>query len=120
VNSGRKQGIRPVKPAGADSENQNTGVVMSKDKAVRKTGFFTRLEKGLREFYVAPYRQSFARAQRDEDDLFMLMLFSESLGVPNPAAFYTLELLPVAYDRFHDWHRRMGMERSPLDHISCC
>ena len=83
-------------------------------------GFFTRLENGLREFYIAPYRQSFARAQRDEDDLFMLMVFSESLGVPNPATFYTLELLPVAYDRFHDWHRRMGMERSPLDHISCC
>ena len=30
------------------------------------------------------------------------------------------KLLPVVYDRFHDWHRRMGMERSPLEHISCC
>ena len=49
-------------------------------------GFFTRIERGLREFYVAPYRQSFARAQRDEDDLFMLMVFAETLGVPNPAA----------------------------------
>ncbi|HAV06941.1 MAG TPA: DNA helicase, partial [Pseudomonas sp.] len=24
------------------------------------------------------------------------------------------------YERFHDWHRRMGMEHSPLDHIACC
>ena len=85
-----------------------------------RDSLLTRLEKGLRDYYAAPYRRSFARAQRDEDDLFMLLVMAESLGVPNPAAFYTLELLPVVYDRFHDWHQRMGMERSPLDHISCC
>ena len=85
-----------------------------------KPKLFTRISEALREFYIAPYRQSFARAQRDEDDLFMLLIMSETLGVPNPAAFYTLELLPVIYDRFHDWHKRMGMERSPLDHVHCC
>ncbi len=89
--------------------------------AMVKAGqLWRKIEKGVREFYVAPYRQSFARAQRDEDDLFMLMVFSESLGVPNPATYYTMELLPVVYDRFHEWHHRMGMEKSPLDHISCC
>ncbi|NYZ63704.1 cory-CC-star protein [Luteimonas deserti] len=79
-----------------------------------------RLSAGLREFYAAPYRRTFARAQRDEDDLFMLMVFSESLGVPSPVGYYTLELMPVMYERFHDWHRRMGLERSPLDHVACC
>jgi hypothetical protein len=79
-----------------------------------------RLAAGLREFYIAPYRRTFARARRDEEDLFMLLVFAESLGVPNPAGCYTLELMPVMYERFHDWHRRMGMERSPLDHIGCC
>ena len=85
-----------------------------------KLSWIKRLEKGLHEFYVAPYRRSFARAQRDEDDLFMLLVFAETLGVPNPAAFYTMEMLPLIYDRFHEWHVRMGMEKSPLDHISCC
>lgn len=89
------------------------------NKAKAKS-FLQKLEQGLHEFYVAPYRRSFARAQRDEDDLFMLLVFAESMGVPNPAAFYTLELLPVVYDRFHEWHLRMGMERSPLDHVGCC
>ena len=79
-----------------------------------------KVEKRLHDYYVAPYRRSFARAQRDEEDLFMLLLFADSLGVPNPATFYTLELLPLMFDRFHEWHKRMGMERSPLDHISCC
>jgi len=79
-----------------------------------------RLNDNLYEFYVAPYRRTFARAQRDEEDLFMLLVFAESLGVPNPAAYYTMELLPVVYERFHEWHKRMGMERSPLDHVHCC
>ena len=69
----------------------------------KSKSFLTRLEEGLREYYM-----------------FMMLVFSESLGIPNPATYYTMELLPVVYDRFHDWHRRMGMERSPLDHMSCC
>ncbi|MCD1144646.1 DNA helicase [Kocuria sp. LUK] len=79
-----------------------------------------RLRADLHEFYVAPYRRTFARAERDEEDLFMMLVLSEALGVPNPAGYYTAELLPVVYDRFHDWHRRMGMDRSPLEHVSCC
>ena len=85
-----------------------------------KPSLLKRIEQGLYEYYVTPYRRSIARAGRDEEDLFMLLVFAESMGVPNPAAFYTLELLPVVYERFHEWHKRMGMERSPLDHVNCC
>lgn len=74
----------------------------------------------LSEFYQAPYRGAIARAKRDEDDLFMLFVFAEAMGVPNPAGFYTLELLPLMYEKFHDWHKRMGMPHSPLDHFKCC
>jgi hypothetical protein len=79
-----------------------------------------RLVELIREFYVAPHRGAAARARRDEDDLFMLLVFAQAMGVPNPVSYYTLELLPLLYDRFHDWHRRMGMEESPLDHFRCC
>ncbi len=72
------------------------------------------------EYYNAPYRATIARARRDEDDLFMLLVFSEMMGVPNPASYYTMELQPLLMERFHDWHKRMGMERSPLDQIRCC
>jgi hypothetical protein len=47
-------------------------------------------------------------------------VFSELMGVPNPAGYYTLELLPVLWEDFHEWHLRMGMEKSPLDHFRCC
>ena len=72
------------------------------------------------EFYDAPYRGAVARAKRDEDDLFMLLVFSEMMGVPNPVSYYTLELQPLLLERFHEWHVRMGMEQSPLDEFRCC
>ncbi|MGE3273895.1 MAG: cory-CC-star protein [Vicinamibacterales bacterium] len=74
----------------------------------------------LDEYYTAPYRGAVARARRDEDDLFMLFVYSEMLGVPNPASYFTLELQPVLMERFHEWHLRMGMEHSPLDGCRCC
>ncbi len=79
-----------------------------------------RVEALAHEFYTAPYRGAVARCQRDEEDLFMLFVFSEMMGVPNPAAYYTLELQPLLLERFHEWHKRMGMEHSPLDHFRCC
>jgi hypothetical protein len=78
------------------------------------------LAKLLREFYSAPYRGAVARAKRQEDDLFMLLVFSEMVGVPNPASYYTLELQPLLYQDFHEWHKRMGMDHSPLEWFSCC
>lgn len=81
---------------------------------------FNHFSKGLDEFYHAPYRRAFARAYRDEEDFFMLLLFAESLGLDNPVSFYTLELQPLFLESFHDWHISMGMRNSPIDHFGCC
>lgn len=74
----------------------------------------------VHSFYEGRHRGALARERRQEDDLFMLLVFAESMGIENPASYYTLELLPLMYDRFHDWHRRMGMEHSPLEGFRCC
>lgn len=87
---------------------------------VRLRAFIREARELFREFYMAPYRQTIARARRDEEDFFMLLLFSEAMGVPNPASYYTLELLPVVMTGFHSWHTRMGLENSPLGSIRCC
>ena len=72
------------------------------------------------EFYAAPFRGAVARARRQEDDLFMLLVFSEMVGIPNPASYFTLELQPLLYEDFHEWHLRMGMDHSPLEGFRCC
>ncbi|MBV7282287.1 DNA helicase [Corynebacterium sp. TAE3-ERU30] len=81
---------------------------------------FKKVSRGMEEFYVSPYRATFAQAQREEDDLFMMLVLSEALGIDNPASFYTIELLPIIYEDFHAWHTRMGLEHSPVEHIQCC
>lgn len=78
------------------------------------------IREGLAEYYAGPYRQTLAREQRDADDLFALIVLGEALGVPDPAAYYSAELMPLLTADFHAWHRRMGMPRSPLDNMSCC
>ena len=83
-------------------------------------GFWAGLGELLREFYTAPFRGAVAREKRDEDDLFMLLVFSEMVGVPNPANYYTLELQPLLYEDFHEWHKRMGMDHSPIEGFHCC
>ena len=72
------------------------------------------------EIISQPHKSEIKRELRDENDLFLLMCFSELLGIPNPVSFYTLELYPYILDEFHEWHLRMGMEKSPLEHIRCC
>jgi hypothetical protein len=56
----------------------------------------------------------------DLADLFLLLCYMDSLGLPNPAALYLLEVYPTVLEEFHLWHRRMGADRSPLAAFSCC
>lgn len=79
-----------------------------------------RAVRAANDVYSGPYRRTLNRARQEEDDLFLLLVLADGMGVPNPMTYETLELLPVVYDRFHDWHRRMGLDRSPLDNLSCC
>ena len=81
---------------------------------------FERFMALVHEFYEGRHRGALAREMREEDDLFMFLVFAETMGIPNPASYYTLELLPVLYEGFHEWHLRMGMEHSPLDNFRCC
>ena len=62
------------------------------------------------------------RRQRTAElnDLFLLLCFMEAAALPNPATLYLLEVYPYLLDQFHEWHRRMGIEHSPLDNFRCC
>lgn len=49
-----------------------------------------------------------------------MLLIGQALGIPDPAAFYCLELMPYLLEDYHAWHRRVGLERAPPDGFRCC
>lgn len=81
----------------------------------RLRGGWRRFTRFYNEMFFAPYRAAIGRERRDAEDLFLLLAFSDMLGIPNPVSYYTLELLPYMYERFHQWHVRQGLDRSPLE-----
>ena len=54
------------------------------------------------------------------NDLFLLLCFMEAAALPNPATLYLLEVYPYLLEQFHLWHRRMGIEHSPIGSLPCC
>jgi hypothetical protein len=70
--------------------------------------------------FMAPYRSEIYRDYLRERDVFLLLSFSDLLGVPNPVQFYTLELYPELIEQFHEWHLRMGMPHAPEGGFRCC
>lgn len=73
-----------------------------------------------RELFLSRYRREALRELRDTDDFFLFITLSEQMGVSSPVFYYTLELYPYLLEYYHDWHRRMGMDHSPLDRFGCC
>ena len=80
--------------------------------------------QGLGEFIhglaLAGYEKQLREQFMELNDLFMLLCFMELVGLPNPATIYLLEVYPYFLDEFHIWHRRMGMDHSPLGNLPCC
>jgi hypothetical protein len=82
------------------------------------------LRRGLADVLHGAALTRYERALREQtaelNDLFLLLCFMEAAGMPNPATLYLLEVYPYLLEQFHEWHRRMGIERSPLDSLPCC
>jgi hypothetical protein len=79
-----------------------------------------RLADILRGAALGRYEREVRQQTADLNDLFLLLCFMEAAGMPNPATLYLLEIYPYLLEQFHQWHRRMGIERSPLDGLPCC
>jgi hypothetical protein len=80
----------------------------------------THLAEILRGAAFTRYERDLRQQTAELSDLFLLLCFMEAAGMPNPATLYLLEVYPYLLEQFHQWHLRMGMERSPLDSLPCC
>jgi hypothetical protein len=74
----------------------------------------------LRGMALAGHRRQVRAEAIELQDLFLLLWFMDLMGLPNPAALYLVDLHPYLLEEFHVWHRRVGMDRSPLATFSCC
>jgi hypothetical protein len=80
----------------------------------------THLREFLRGAALGRYERELRQQTAELNDLFLLLCFMEAAGMPNPATLYLLEVYPYLLEQFHQWHQRMGIERSPLDGLPCC
>ncbi len=78
------------------------------------------LQEVIREFYRLKFGQTFGREARKLEEVFLFFVISDYFGIPNPYKLLFLEIYPELLEEFHRWHRRMGMERSPLEWLRCC
>jgi hypothetical protein len=78
----------------------------------------------VRDFFhgmaYGQHERELRRQAGELNDLFLLLCYMEIVGLPNPATLYLLDVYPYLLDQFHLWHRRMGMDRSPIGNLPCC
>jgi hypothetical protein len=79
-----------------------------------------RLAEILRGAALVRYEHEVRRQTAELNDLFLLLCFMEATALPNPATLYLLEVYPYLLEQFHLWHRRMGIEHSPVGSLPCC
>lgn len=89
---------------------------MSERGALRRLA--RRAEELHRELFFAPWRAGLRQEAGRQEDVFLAVLFLEGVGVDSPASYYLLEVYPQLAERFHQWHRRMGVDR--LDGAGMC
>ena len=66
------------------------------------------------------YERELRMQAAELNDMFLLLCYMEIVGLPNPATLYLLDVYPYLLEQFHLWHKRMGMDRSPLGNLPCC
>ena len=77
------------------------------------------LIRTIEEYYESSYRGALNREKKQIDDFFMMILFSEMMGIPNPYEFYTLEIMLDFMPSFHKWHKSVGLNESPFENLPC-
>ena len=80
----------------------------------------TRLAEIWRGATLGRYERELRQQTAELNDLFLLLCFMEAAGMPNPATLYLLEVYPYLLEQFHQWPKRLGIARSPLDSLPCC
>ncbi|MBB4931505.1 hypothetical protein F4561_002325 [Lipingzhangella halophila] len=58
--------------------------------------------------FASRWRRSLRREAQTQADTMRALVLLETLGVENPVAYETLDLIPAMVADLHEWHQRMG------------
>jgi hypothetical protein len=81
---------------------------------VRMNKFFESLKLFLKGALVDTSHEVIEAAAGMAQDNFMIVIFSDFLGIPNPLSYYTVELLPYFGNELPGWEMRMSDKKSVL------
>ncbi|CAL9385779.1 hypothetical protein SUDANB121_01163 [Nocardiopsis dassonvillei] len=76
----------------------------------RAVAAWRRVEDFHQQVFDARWGYDRRRQARTQQDTLRALLMLESLGVDNPVAYETLDLLPYMVADLHEWHLRMGRD----------
>jgi hypothetical protein len=81
-----------------------------------KKKYLSKINKSLKYFcegvFKVPASNIIRKEAFDANDNFILLLFGDLLGIPNPVSYYTLELLPYLVEELESWEKRMQNRKS--------
>lgn len=67
-----------------------------------------------------PFVHTMTKAYFDEYDQFILLFFSDFLGIPNPLSYHSIELFALLGEELDGWTRRMEDRKAKVDACWCC
>jgi len=76
--------------------------------------FLIDLKDFLYGFFIESAVDLLEREVYNQEDLYMLLLFSDLLGIPNPTSYYTIELFPYIAEEMENWEIRMLRKKEIL------
>jgi hypothetical protein len=121
---GRGKSGQATRTGAASPPRCETGAETCEDRLVIWTDqlaeYRARFADFLRGAAFGRYEQELRQQTAELNDLFLLLCFMEATALPNPATLYLLEIYPYLLEQFHEWHRRMGIEHSPIGSLPCC
>lgn len=76
----------------------------------RTVSAWRRVEDFHQQVFDARWGHARRREARDQQDTLRALLMLETLGVDNPVAYETLDLIPYMVADLHSWHQRLGRD----------
>ncbi|GAA3725807.1 hypothetical protein HDA32_003427 [Spinactinospora alkalitolerans] len=78
-----------------------------------------RVEEFHEAWFETRWRHALRREARTQQDTLRALLLLETLGVDDPVAYETLDLIPYMVADLHEWHLRMGRREFGEPGVCC-